>query len=54
MINIIGPTPSLQINQRHGVKKYPMQSPMAPGKPLPTYQVPRIPTDKQVAEVCRS
>jgi hypothetical protein len=47
---IIGPTPTLG-GYRSVLKKYPSQVPPVPGKPLPVYRVPRIPTEKEVAEV---
>ncbi len=48
---IIGPTPSLFGRQRTIIKRFPGQSIPPPGKPMPTYRVPRIPTEKEVAEV---
>ncbi|CAF2954013.1 unnamed protein product [Rotaria sp. Silwood2] len=46
-----GPSSILPGHQRHIFKKYPVQPTLAPGKPLPTYRVPRIPTDKEIAEI---
>mgnify|MGYP001056824313 CR=1 FL=1 len=41
---------SIYAKQKMTLKKFPMQPP-APGKPLPTYRVPRMPTEKEVADV---
>lgn len=41
---------SIYAKQKMTLKKFPIQPP-APGKPLPTYRVPRMPTEKEVADV---
>ncbi|CAF1154373.1 unnamed protein product [Rotaria sordida] len=46
-----GPSPNLIGNQRNVFQKYSLQPTLGPGKPLPVYRVPRIPTDKEVAEI---
>jgi len=51
MYKLLGPTPNLFRPRRSTLKKYPLQPTTAPGKPLPIYQVPRIPTEKEVADV---
>jgi hypothetical protein len=51
---MIGPTPNLAGRRRSILKKYSLQPTPAPGKPLPTYRVPRMPTEKEVAEVFES
>lgn len=50
----IGLTSNLPVNQRPIVKRYLFQPTLAPGKPLPTYRVPRIPSDKEIIEVYQS
>ncbi|CAF3080573.1 unnamed protein product [Rotaria socialis] len=45
------PSSSLLVNQRNVIKKYTLQPSLAPGKPLPIYRVPRIPSDKEIAEI---
>lgn len=41
---------SINANRRMTLKKFPIQPPI-PGKPLPNYRVPRMPTEKEVASV---
>ncbi len=48
---MMGPTPNLIRHQQPTLKKYPSQLLPAPGKPLPTYRVPRMPTEKEIADV---
>jgi len=52
MLIMIGPTPNL--HRRSVFKKYPLQPIPALEKSLPTYRVPRMPTEKEVAEVFQS
>jgi hypothetical protein len=47
----LGPTPNLVRPRRFTIKKYSLQPVPAPGKPLPTYRVPRMPTEKEIADV---
>jgi hypothetical protein len=47
----LGPTPTLVRRRRFTLKKYPSQPIPAPGKPLPTYRVPRMPTEKDIDNV---
>jgi hypothetical protein len=49
---MIGPTANLL--RRSVFKKYPLQPIPALEKSLPTYRVPRMPTEKEVAEVFQS
>jgi hypothetical protein len=51
MLIIIGPTPNLYGTRRTVFKKYVLQSTPAPGKPLAIYRIPRMPTEKEVADV---
>ncbi|CAF1245647.1 unnamed protein product [Rotaria sp. Silwood1] len=46
-----GSSSNLHSHQRSVLKKYHFQPTLAPGKPLPIYRVPRIPTDKEVADI---
>lgn len=54
MLLTIGPTPTLVANRRSVLKKYTAEPTLVPGKPLPTYRVPRMPTEKDIIAVCCS
>lgn len=47
----LGPTPTFLASRRLSVKKFPSQPASIPGKPLPIYRVPRMPTEKEIADV---
>ena len=48
---MIGPTPNLAGRRKSIFKKFPSHPTPAPGKPLVTYRVPRMPTEKEVDDV---